>query len=45
MRFDDGARNGQAQSHAGLLGRKKAVKEMTEMLRLDAGAAVFESAA
>ena len=45
MRFDDGARNGQAQSHAGVLGREKAVKELIEMLRLDAGAAVFESAA
>jgi hypothetical protein len=45
MRFDDGARNGQAQSQAGDLGREKTVKEVIEMLRLDAGAAVFESAA
>src|ERR1700730_14851012 len=45
MRFDDGARNPQAQSHAGVLGREKAVKEVIEMLRLDAGTAVVESAA
>jgi hypothetical protein len=45
MRFDDGTRNGQAKSHAGLFGRKKAVKEPIEMLRLDAGAAVLERAA
>ena len=45
MRFDDGARNGEAKSHAGLLGREKAVKEVVEMVRLDAGAAVFKRAA
>ena len=32
-----GARNAQAQSYADILGREKAVKEMIEMLRLDAG--------
>ena len=40
-----GARNAQAQSYADILGREKAVKEMIEMFRLDARAAVFESAA
>src|SRR4029079_1245215 len=45
MRFDDGARNGQPQSDAAVLGREKAVKQVLEMLRLDAGAAVFERAA
>jgi hypothetical protein len=44
MRFNDGAANGQAQSHPSALGREKAIKEMIEILRLDAGAAVFESA-
>jgi len=45
MRFDDGAAKGQAQSHPGVLGCEEAIKEKIEMLRLDAGAAVFESAA
>ena len=44
MRLDDRARNGEAQSHTSILGREKAVKEVIEMLRLDAGAAIFESA-
>ena len=45
MRFDDGARNGQAQSHARVLGREKAVEEVIEMGRIDAGPAVLERAA
>ena len=45
MRFNDGTRNAQAQSHARVLGREETVEELIEMLRLDAGAAVFEGAA
>jgi hypothetical protein len=45
MRFNDGAGNGQAQSHAGILSCEEAIKEMFEMLWLDAGAAVIERAA
>jgi hypothetical protein len=45
MCFDDGAAKGQAQSHPGVLGCEEAITEIIEMLRLDAGAAVFESAA
>src|SRR3954451_24280781 len=44
-RFNDGAGNGQTQSHAGILGCEEAIKEMFEMLWLDAGAAVIERAA
>jgi hypothetical protein len=45
MRFNYGAGDGEAQSHSSVLGCEEAIKEMIEMLRLDARAAVFETAA
>jgi hypothetical protein len=44
MRFNNGTGNGQTKSHPRALGCEETVKEMIEMLRLDARAAVFESA-
>jgi hypothetical protein len=45
MRFNDRLSDRQAQSHAGLLGRKKAVEQTRQMLSVDAGAAILDEAA
>ena len=44
MRFDNGAADRQTQPHTGVLGGEEAVEQVVEMLRLDAGAAVFKRA-
>ena len=43
--FNDRPGDRQAQAHAGFFGRKEAVEQTRQMLRVDAGAAVFDDAA
>src|SRR3954447_10989762 len=45
VRFDDRPGDRQAQTHAALLGRKETVEQTRQVLRIDAGAAVFDDAA
>src|SRR3954469_17432996 len=45
MRFDDGAGDGKSHAHAAIIGREKTLKELREMIRLDARTAVFQRAA
>src|SRR6476660_6506984 len=44
MRFDDGSGNRQSHTHATVVGREKALKELREMIRFDAGTAIFQHA-
>jgi hypothetical protein len=45
MRFDDGSGNGKSHPHATVVGREKTLKELREMIRLDARTAIFQRAA
>src|SRR3954452_16184269 len=45
MRFDDGSGNGKSHAHAAVVGREKTLKELREMIRLDARTAIFQRAA
>ena len=45
MRLNDQLRDRQAETHAGLLGRKEAVEHMRQVLRINTRAAVFDDTA
>ena len=44
VRFNDRLGDRKTQAHAGFLGRKEAIEQMWQMLRLDAGATILNDA-